>query len=60
LLLSRELLKKDERIESVHAQTIDLERKSKAAMLYSYTIIAELEASRTAEGARTALTQLVY
>ena len=42
------LLKKDERIESLHAQTIDLERNSKAAMLYSYTIIAELEASRTA------------
>jgi hypothetical protein len=42
------LLKKDERIESLHAQTIDLERNSKAAMLYIYTIIADLEAFRTA------------
>jgi len=47
LLLSR-APKKDEHIESLHAQTIDLERNSKAAMLYIYTIIADLEAFRTA------------
>ena len=42
------LMKKDERIESLHAQTIALERTSKAAEIFSHTIIAELEASRSA------------
>jgi hypothetical protein len=42
------LMKKDERIESLHARTIELERTFKAAEIFSHTIIAELEASRSA------------
>jgi hypothetical protein len=42
------LMKKDERIESLHARTIALERTFKAAEIFSHTIIAELEASRSA------------
>jgi len=42
------LMKKDERIETLHAQTIALERQSKAVEIFSHTIIAELEASRSA------------
>lgn len=46
--LAQMLTKKDDRIESLYAKTISLERSSKAAEIFSRSIVVELEATRTA------------